>query len=92
MYSGIDSTGIGNQPRQDNRPFWSFYFIGFIIVGNMFILNLFVGVVIENFNRMKDKLCGFILMTEDQQGWVEMQKFMIRKKLISKEKQPKNWL
>jgi len=36
-----------------------------MIVGNMFILNLFVGVVIENFNRMKDKLSGYILMTPD---------------------------
>lgn len=57
---------------------WIFYFIIFIIIGNIVILNFFVGVVIVNFNRMKDKIYGYINMTDDQRKWVEMQRFMIR--------------
>ena len=53
MYSGIDGIGIDKQPKRDSSWGWVFYFIGFIIVGHMFILNLFVGVVIDNFNHMK---------------------------------------
>lgn len=47
-------------------------------------MNLFVGVVIENFNRMKDKLCGYVMMTQSQRYWVEMQRFMIKQKLVFK--------
>lgn len=54
MYSGVDAVGIDFQPKRDNSLFQLIFFIGFIIVGNMFIFNLFVGVVIDNFNRMKD--------------------------------------
>ena len=78
MYSGVDSRGIGLQPKRDSQIQFLGYFIAYIIVGNMFILNLFVGVVIENFNRMKDKLCGYVLLTDEQRNWVEMQRFMIR--------------
>jgi len=62
----------------------------FIIIGNMFILNLFVGVVIENFNRMKDKLCGYVMMTQSQRYWVEMQRFMIKQKLVFKAQDQKS--
>ena len=50
----------------------------------MFILNLFVGVVIDKFNRMRDHLSGFNLMTESQRIWVEMQRFMIKQTLFPK--------
>lgn len=36
----------------------------------MFILNLFVGVVIDNFNHMKEELGGYILLSEEQRNWV----------------------
>jgi hypothetical protein len=32
------------------------FFIGYMIIGSLFILNLFVGVVITNFNLEKEKL------------------------------------
>lgn len=41
------------------------YFIPFMIVGNIFFWNVFVGVMIENFNRAKDKYYGYILMTAE---------------------------
>ena len=63
-YSGVDSKGIGKQPVENNNPGWVFYFIFYILVGNFFIVNLFVGIVIENFNKIKDKLGGYALLTE----------------------------
>ncbi len=65
MYSGVDSVGVGLQPKREAQAGWAFYFIGFIIVGHMFILNLFVGVVIDNFNHMKEQLGGYILLSEE---------------------------
>ena len=66
MYKGIDSVDIGKQPRFNNNRMLSLYFVSFIIIGNIFILNLFVGIVIDKFNRLKDRMCGYALMTRDQ--------------------------
>lgn len=35
------------------------YFVCFIIFGSFFTLNLFIGVIIDNFNQQKSKI-GFI--------------------------------
>ncbi len=65
MYSGVDMTEVGLQPKRDTHVVKALYFILFIIVGHMFILNLFVGVVIDNFNHMKEQLGGYILLSEE---------------------------
>ena len=65
MWDGVDSYGqVGYAPVANNRPFWVFFFIGFIIVGSLFVLNLFVGVVIDTFNKEKEKLGKNDLLTE----------------------------
>ena len=56
MWVGTDSVGIDKQPITDNRSGWTFFFIGFIIVGSFFIMNLFAGVVVDSFNNEKEKL------------------------------------
>lgn len=35
------------------------YFVFFIIFGSFFTLNLFIGVIIDNFNEQKKKVCYF---------------------------------
>jgi voltage-gated cation channel len=90
MYKGIDSVDIGKQPKLNNNMMLSLYFISFIIIGNIFILNLFVGIVIDKFNRLKDRMCGYALMTRDQKEWVETEKQMIRLELEQKKSLPVN--
>lgn len=68
----------------------SLYFISFIIVGNIFILNLFVGIVIDKFNRLKDKMNGYGLMTSHQKECIESEKQMTRLNLIRKRNPPTN--
>ena len=63
MWNGIDAVGVDQQPQRDHNPWYSLYFISFLIVGNMFLINLFVGVVIDNFNQMKEKLGGYFWLT-----------------------------
>lgn len=50
MWSGVDAVGIDKQPEFEKQILWVFFFIFFIIVGSNFLLNLFVGVVINKFN------------------------------------------
>ena len=51
MYTGAQVTEIDYVWRQWSHPYWVFFFIGFMIFGSFFLLNLFVGVVISSFNR-----------------------------------------
>ena len=51
------------------------YFIGFMIIGSLFIMNLFVGVVIDNFNKIKEREeLGSSFVTETQKQWIMCQK------------------
>jgi hypothetical protein len=53
MNNGVDSEGIDSNPRFENNLGWAALFIFFIVFGSFFILNLLVGVVIDNFNIEK---------------------------------------
>jgi len=67
----------------------SIYFIAFMIVGSQFIINLFVGVVIDNFNTIKEKEeLGNQFVTEHQRSWIEIQKIGQGKQLRRKTKVP----
>jgi hypothetical protein len=64
MHQGMDVVGIDMQPKLENNYYWSLFFILFIIVGNFFVLNLFVGVVVSTFNREKELLGKNFLLTQ----------------------------
>ena len=44
---------IDIQPEYENNVYILIYFVLFIIFGSFFTLNLFIGVVIDNFNQQK---------------------------------------
>lgn len=55
-----------DQPRVENFTYYYIYFVFFIVFGSFFTLNLFIGVIIENFNSQKKKVCcwSMILMIQ----------------------------
>ena len=55
MHNGMDTTGVDMQPKKNSKPIMALYFVAFMIIGSQFIINLFVGVVIDNFNKIKEK-------------------------------------
>lgn len=64
MFNGVDAVGIDMQPQIDHGPYWTIFFMVFIVVGGFFILNLFVGVIISVFNKEKDKIGKNFLLTK----------------------------
>ena len=51
----------------------SLYFVAYMIIGSQFIVNLFVGVVIDNFNKIKEKdEMGSNFVTKEQRKWIEI--------------------
>ena len=67
MYVAIDSTDIGMEPKFNSNPYFVGFFVAYMIVGSLFLSNLFVGVVIDNFNKIKEKNeLGSSFVTESQ--------------------------
>jgi hypothetical protein len=78
MYAGVDATGIDMQPIVNYGEPWVLFFVAFMIVGSFFMMQLFVGVVIDNFIVLKEKLGGQgLFLTDAQQDWVKMQEIML---------------
>lgn len=85
MFNGIDIRGIDLQPKTNENIGLILFFIGFMIIGSQFIINLFVGVVIDNFNTIKEKEeLGNMFVTEQQKSWIEIQKMGLGKSLRTK--------
>uniref|UniRef100_A0A8C9T5T0 Calcium voltage-gated channel subunit alpha1 I n=1 Tax=Scleropages formosus TaxID=113540 RepID=A0A8C9T5T0_SCLFO len=53
MYHGLDAVGIDQQPIINNNPWMLLYFISFLLIVSFFVLNMFVGVVVENFHKCR---------------------------------------
>lgn len=75
MYLGIDSAGVDKEPIKNNRIGLVFFFCGYMIIGGLFIMNLFVGVVIDNFNKIKkqNESGSNMFITEQQREWINVQ-------------------
>ena len=56
MLDAVDSAGINQEPRPENKRLSVFYFMLFIIFGHLFVLNMFVGVVVGCFIQEKEDL------------------------------------
>ncbi|XP_060696517.1 voltage-dependent T-type calcium channel subunit alpha-1H [Hemiscyllium ocellatum] len=53
MYDGLDAIGIDKQPQRNHNPWMLLYFISFLLIVSFFVLNMFVGVVVENFHKCR---------------------------------------
>lgn len=65
MWSTVDTTEIDLVPQRNNNPAYILFFSAFMVLGSLFILNLFVGVVISVFNLEKEKLSHNNLLTKN---------------------------
>ncbi|XP_077721874.1 sodium channel protein type 5 subunit alpha isoform X2 [Canis aureus] len=81
MYAAVDSRGFEEQPQWEYNLYMYIYFVIFIIFGSFFTLNLFIGVIIDNFNQQKKKIRGQdIFMTEEQKKYYNAMKKLGSKK------------
>jgi voltage-dependent calcium channel L type alpha-1D len=79
MYAMVDANGIDMQPIRDNSIVWIYFCIFFMMIGSYLALNLFVGVVIDNFNKMKAQFDGNLAyLTPEQQEWMKTQEIARR--------------
>ncbi|XP_068729717.1 sodium channel protein 1 brain-like [Montipora capricornis] len=96
MQDAVDSTDVDMQPQFENKLASYCFFVAFIVVGSFFVLNLFVGVIIDNFNSLKKKYEELnsmgMLLTDTQRKWVNFLKEAARKKPPSRQIRPQERL
>uniref|UniRef100_A0AAZ3NVJ0 Sodium channel protein n=1 Tax=Oncorhynchus tshawytscha TaxID=74940 RepID=A0AAZ3NVJ0_ONCTS len=81
MHAAVDSRGVEEQPIREINLYMYLYFVIFIIFGSFFTLNLFIGVIIDNFNQQKRKISGQdIFMTDEQRKYYNAMKKIGSKK------------
>lgn len=90
MLAGVDATEVDMQPVSNHREGWTLFFILFMLVGTFFIMQLFVGVVIDNFNQMKEKLDGTYLLSSTQREWLIINDSMMNLHPTRKRRVPLN--
>jgi len=61
MADAVDARGVDLQPEYEANLYAYIYFVIFIVCGAFFTLNLFIGVIIDNFNMLKKKVNRFCL-------------------------------
>ncbi|XP_053393144.1 voltage-dependent T-type calcium channel subunit alpha-1G-like isoform X2 [Mercenaria mercenaria] len=54
MYTGLDAVGVDQQPIQNYNEWRLIFFISFLLLVGFFVLNMFVGVVVENFHKCRE--------------------------------------
>ncbi|XP_051792446.1 voltage-dependent T-type calcium channel subunit alpha-1G isoform X4 [Erpetoichthys calabaricus] len=82
MYDGLDAVGVDQQPRLNYNPWMLLYFISFLLIVAFFVLNMFVGVVVENFHK-----CRQHQEAEEAKRREEKRQKRMEKKRRSKEKE-----
>ncbi|RZF45624.1 hypothetical protein LSTR_LSTR010575, partial [Laodelphax striatellus] len=93
MADAVDARGVDLQPQYEANLYAYVYFVIFIVCGSFFTLNLFIGVIIDNFNMLKKKYEGGVLemfLTESQKHYYTAMKKLGRKKPQKVIKRPIN--
>ena len=83
MYDTVNAAGL-DQPRLPFDAEWpanansavAIYYISVTLVCGFLMLNVFVGVVIDEYNAMKGEEDGSGLMTDSQKQWVDSMKML----------------
>ena len=81
IYQAIDCTDVETGPVMNSSWYYAYYYVIFLFIGSMFLLNLFVGVMFYNFSKVQRQEAGTFggaVATEQQLNWIEVQKLIYR--------------
>jgi hypothetical protein len=89
MAMARDVTEVDKHPVRDAAFGYSFFFVLFIFIGSFFVINLFVGVVINKFSQVKAEGDGnSLFMSKEAQEWIRAQKAIMGSTVPFKFKAP----
>ena len=77
MWDSVDHVDYDNAPEANRNILYALFYVVFITIASFILLNMFVGVVISNFNSVKNHMDGVSLLTDEQRMWVDTQRLML---------------
>lgn len=77
MYQFVDRVGEGYGPVQNTNPAAALYFMVFIVIGSFFVIGLFVGVVVDEYNKQHLRFTGALKLSVEQKYYLEAYKHMV---------------
>ncbi|KAG8465497.1 hypothetical protein KFE25_002804 [Diacronema lutheri] len=89
MFRGIDAVGAGRAPELDHAPARAIFFVGWTLVGGLFMRNLFIGVIVDTFDATKRADDGLLFVTPEQRHWVRVQELMLRARALVRVSRPR---
>lgn len=93
MAATVDSTDVGVTPIPNQNPHYAWYSVLHIVVGAFVLLNLIVGSIINNYNRIKSTSEGIPpFLTPEQQEWKETRKIIMMLKPMHRLEGPSNFI
>lgn len=88
LFNFIDANDGG--PTYNNSQYMFLFFMVFIFVSSLFMMNLFVGVIFLNYH-IAEKAAKNIFLTDEQERWIELQRLiLVSAPDYGSIKQPKN--
>eukprot|EP01064_Diplonema_japonicum_P003343 TRINITY_DN1216_c1_g1_i2.p1 TRINITY_DN1216_c1_g1~~TRINITY_DN1216_c1_g1_i2.p1 ORF type:complete len:2604 (+),score=664.54 TRINITY_DN1216_c1_g1_i2:280-8091(+) len=91
MYRTMDAPGPGRGPWKNGNQTSAVFFVAFVVVGQFFLVNLFIGVLIHSFAEMKG--CDRkLFMTDNQYEWARAQKVILHTKLQRNYTKHRTWM
>lgn len=91
MYAAVDDFSSTSQSTRNASPLASLYFISFMVVGQFFAVNLFIGVLVDRFLVQRRRGEGHALLTPTQQQWILVQKVLFRAEVRGEPQRPPGW-
>ena len=82
MYSGVDAVDVDEQPIRDNSKWNVLYFVAFLLLAGFVVLNMLVGIVVENFHKCRNELLKEQNMEKSEKNEVEERSRSNSSKLI----------
>ena len=89
MYAMMSATIPGKAPVRDDYSPAALFSIAWVVLGSFFSLNLLVGAMVDEFNRIKRREDTSATMTAEQTQWIETMKSITRQGAI--QQPPTHW-
>jgi len=77
MKDMVNSVGIDKQPRRNSRIHFSLGIISFVCLSRFFIVNLLIGVMIDQYCATRDIMFGVEMSSVEEKRWIQTQRQML---------------
>ena len=92
MAEAMNFSDPGKAPSYNHNEHIQVFFVAFFFLGNMVIMNSFIGMTLYNFKQIKERETGEKEMTEMEKLWLRIKVQIIQQQPLPKEKAPENCL